>query len=209
MSDIQAMKYRLVGAVVIIVGFALVWWLMLDHEAHRRVKEEQADIPAQTFEVERFDIDEPKPLGIKPQDQKEPEIEITADVNSTNTSDISKSAKKQEVQSTVASSAVKTSTMASKSNAYSALDQKGLPESWVIQLASVKNRENAQQLQRKLLSSSYPAYIRTIHTDEGELHRVLVGPKLDRAKAEKTATSIEKEFGIKGIIVRFQTGYEK
>lgn len=235
MSDIQAIKYRLVGAVVIVVGFALVWWLMLDHEARRRIQEEQADLPPQTFEVERFDIDEPQPLGIRPKPDGAGVVEREASKNSEEipTQDLPTAVMSQEPEEAAPVTEVKpakpvasaveakkpvevkkavdtgATSIAAKTNSYSALDEKGLPESWVIQLASVKNRENAQQLQRKLLASSYPAYVKSVSTADGTIHRVLVGPKLSRQKAEETARAIEKEFRIKGIIVRFQTGYEQ
>lgn len=236
MSDIQAIKYRLVGAVVIVIGFALVWWLMLDHEAHRRIKEDQAELPPQTFEIERFDIDEPQSLGIRPEEGKvagqvEEGVEeirteaLPAGVISPHPKEAAAATVVEKLPETTAATAKspepvkpevkpkpvvkeKASTVPA-TNSYSALDKQGLPESWVIQLASVKSRENAQQLQRRLLASSYPAYVKSVNTAEGTLHRVLVGPKLSRQKAQETAAAIEKEFRIKGMIVRFQTGYEQ
>ncbi len=227
MSDIQAIKYRLVGAVVIVIGFASMWWLMLDHEAHRRIKNEHLDIPPQTMAIERFDIEEPKPLGIRPQEAggvaESRALAEDKSVKNANSEEI----KTTDIKSTVISppqeeqpvpnepkiaeekSVPASATIAKKTDSYSALDEKGLPEAWVLQLASLKSEENARQLQRKLLASSYPAYIKSITRDDGVSYRVLVGPKLSHEKAVEMSKAIEKELGIKSMVLKFQTGYEQ
>jgi DedD protein len=218
MSDIQAIKYRLVGAVVIVVGFSCVWWLLLDHEEHRRIQETQVEIPQKSFSVERFDIDKPKPLGLHPQTKAlEPEkiksdvnniaaVEIKEDVITPVTHNEEKPAV-QQIEKTP--EPAKPAAPAVKNTSFSSLDEKGLPEAWVLQLASLKSQENAKQLQKKLLNSSYPAYVKSVKTADGVIYRVLVGPKLDRTKAEQMAKSIETEHAMKSIIVKYQTGYEQ
>jgi DedD protein len=100
-------------------------------------------------------------------------------------------------------------TPAPKSASYAALDAKGVPEAWVIQLASLKSKENAQKLQKELLGYGFPAYVKSVNKADGVSFRVLVGPKLNRQKAEEMAKAIEKKQGSKGMIVKFQAGYEQ
>jgi len=248
MSDIQSIKYRLVGAVVIVIGFALLWSILLDHDAKRKVKDNQLTIPAQTFNVERFDIKDPKnidiegeelPVSVADTDAAKPTPE-NADIEQTkagvkdSVADPEPSAKTAPVASVKEVAPLKPSipapakvteapapkplatndkaaveVKAAASGTYSALDGKGLPEAWVLQLASVKNKDNAQELQKKLIASNFPAYIKSATTADGLSYRVLVGPKLSREKAEMMARDIEKKHGIKGIIVRFQAAYER
>lgn len=245
MSDIQTIKYRLVGAVVIVIGFALLWSLLLDHEAKRKVNEKQLDIPPQTFNVERFDIKDPQnavaitdeelPVTVDDSDSSTAQSESIQSVETPKAETV-KVVEKTVVQavqekpeatqtpkavSTPVVAAVKKAPLPSSAppkqsvvvekaaTSYSKLDDKGLPEAWVLQLASVKNEQNALDLKNKLISANFPAYVKSINTADGISYRVLVGPKLSREKAEIMANDIEKQKGIKGIIVRFQVGYER
>lgn len=221
MSDIQAIKYRLVGAVVIVVGFSCVWWLMLDHEEHRRIQETQVEMPEKAFVVERFNIDEPKPLGLHPKTNvlenspvgmdSSSNVVIKEDVITPVTQQDKPVAPPAEVVKPIVKKAVevKPVTPVEKNTHFSALDEKGMPEAWVLQLASLKSQENAKQLKNKLINTSYPAYVKEVSTADGVIYRVLVGPKLDRTKAEQMAKAIEKEHKMKSIIVKYQTGYKQ
>lgn len=80
------------------------------------------------------------------------------------------------------------------------LDAAGLPVSWSIQLASLSSRANADALVQKLRSGGYNAYLRSV---DG-MHRVFVGPLIDRAEADKLRDQLERQQKLKGFVVRFQ-----
>ncbi|HET8707543.1 MAG TPA: SPOR domain-containing protein [Pseudomonadales bacterium] len=73
---------------------------------------------------------------------------------------------------------------------------------WTIQLASISNADNAKTLRDKLVAKGHRAYIK----QSGNVTRVLVGPELkkERAEAELQAIAADKEFGIKGMLIRYQ-----
>ena len=64
MSNSQSVKYRLIGALVIVFSFSLAWLLLLDHDVQRH-QDWQSSMPKKV-DVERFDID--KPVKSAPQE---------------------------------------------------------------------------------------------------------------------------------------------
>lgn len=82
----------------------------------------------------------------------------------------------------------------------SKVDANGLSVSWSVQLASLSNRANADNLQKTLRTQGYNAYIRT---SDG-VNRVFVGPLIERAEADRLRDQLDKQQKLKGIVVRFQ-----
>ncbi|MCF5709141.1 SPOR domain-containing protein [Pseudomonas syringae] len=82
----------------------------------------------------------------------------------------------------------------------SGVDANGLSVSWSVQLASMSNRANADNLQKTLRTQGYNAYIRTA---DG-VNRVFVGPLIERSEADRLRDQLDKQQKLKGIVVRFQ-----
>lgn len=80
------------------------------------------------------------------------------------------------------------------------LDANALPVTWSVQLASLSNRDNALALQKTLRAQGYNAYVRTF---EGK-NRVLVGPVIERAEANRLRDQLHRQHKLDGIVVRFQ-----
>lgn len=87
-----------------------------------------------------------------------------------------------------------------KPTAPAGVDANGLSVSWSVQLASMSNRANADNLQKTLRAQGYNAYIRTA----GGVNRVFVGPLIERAEADRLRDQLDKQQKLKGIVVRFQ-----
>lgn len=82
----------------------------------------------------------------------------------------------------------------------SRVDANGLSVSWSVQVASLANRASAENLQKKLRSQGYNAYIRTA---DGK-NRVFVGPLIERAEADRLRDLLSRQQNLKGFVVRFQ-----
>lgn len=80
----------------------------------------------------------------------------------------------------------------------------GLPEAWVIQVASLSNKEAAEKLRNELQGEGYKAYIRSISTDKGTVTRVFIGPKLERKEAMAIKSEIDKRLKVHALVKRFQ-----
>lgn len=97
----------------------------------------------------------------------------------------------------VAAAPASASTLSADTNR---VDSNGLSITWAVQLASLSNRANADNLQKTLRTAGYNAYIRTA---DG-VNRVFVGPLIERAEADRLRDQLEKQQKIKGIVVKFQ-----
>ena len=80
------------------------------------------------------------------------------------------------------------------------LDAQGLPQSWVVQLASFKSEANAMALRNKLIKAKYAAYLQT----SGDNYRIFVGPVNTRDEAEKLKTKLKKGYKLSGFIVTYK-----
>ncbi len=82
-------------------------------------------------------------------------------------------------------------------------------EAWVVQLGSFSDKANVHKLIKQLREKGFSAYTREVKTGQGVLLRVLVGPELRRADADKTAAKLQKTLNIKGMVVRADEGRNK
>jgi DedD protein len=75
---------------------------------------------------------------------------------------------------------------------------------WVIQVASLRSAESAQQLRDRLQSQGYKAYVRSVTINGNDVSRVYIGPKLDRSAAEAIKADIDRELHVNSLVLRFQ-----
>lgn len=80
------------------------------------------------------------------------------------------------------------------------LDGAGLPQSWSIQLASLSNRDNADRLLKRLRGAGYKAYVRS----SGSSNRVLVGPMIEKAEAQRLLKKLNAQYKVEGQLVQFK-----
>ncbi len=84
------------------------------------------------------------------------------------------------------------------------LDEKGVPESWSLQMGVFANRDNAKALVQRLQKLGYKAYSR--HWDQGggkNMDGVYVGPMVYRKDLIKLRANLKKKVNIKGVLVRY------
>lgn len=84
------------------------------------------------------------------------------------------------------------------------LDRAGLPQSWVVQLASFAEVDNARNLLARLQRAGYKAYIRSVVGAQGERSRVLVGPWVVRARADEMQAQLQQQFQLAGMVVSYE-----
>ena len=76
---------------------------------------------------------------------------------------------------------------------------------WVVQLGSFSETANALGLLNRVRAKGYAAFVETVKLDGGRSTRVYIGPELLRAKALKAQKQLEREFGMKGLLLRYPT----
>ena len=174
-------RQRLVGALVLIC-LAVILWPIVFSNSVKPVVDRQTQIPPMP-QLEKYTIPEPqKPKGIEP-------------VNTDTIAEPPKAvAKKQQV--------VEQSKAAVKQEA--ALDKRGLPVSWVLQVASLSQLKSAQDLVNKLKKEGYKSYSTTVNVDNKKVFRVFVGPKFKKEELEKARKRIDKAHKVGSRIVRYK-----
>ncbi|MGH8476841.1 MAG: SPOR domain-containing protein [Methylococcales bacterium] len=73
--------------------------------------------------------------------------------------------------------------------------------SWIIQVGSFSNEENANSLRDQLRKKGYPVYVESATTQGTVKFRVRVGPELDRQRALDQRDRIASLFKVKGIVL--------
>ena len=86
------------------------------------------------------------------------------------------------------------------------LDGRGLPRAFSVQLAAFRERDNARALRQRLLDDGYDAYMIEEGSGEATLHRVAVGPRIDRDAAVRLQAELAERYQLEGLVVRFVIG---
>lgn len=163
----ERLKHRLLGATILIaLGVLLLPGFFRDKEAYTVNTDSQ--IPAKPS-ITAVDFDGPTPVeNIEP--AEDPATMFVPD--------------ELPVE-------VVTSSMAS-----SAATVADLPDAWVVQVGSFGQKEAAEKLLKTLQSEGHKTYLRSVITDKGTMHRLFVGPKIDKEDAIKTKSIIDKQLRV-------------
>lgn len=209
----DGLKQRLIGALVL-TGIAVIFLPGFFKEQQLHQVDTRSQIPPRP-ETRPIVIEAPRPV----QDNQLPEDPDTLFMPESDqpvaddlaqleqsyaTSSVLSSDESREAVSSSSSSEV----MASSSEmlaASSAPDSDPLatPEAWVVQVASLRSAESAQQLRKKLQERGYKAYVRLAQTSQGQVSRVFIGPKIDKALAEAVKAEIDPAFKVNSLVLKF------
>jgi DedD protein len=174
-------RQRLVGAVVL-TCLALILWPIIFSESSRPLVDRRSQIPPMP-QFEKYSVPAPKkPANVEP---------VTTNVQ------IDSPSKAAVIQKTS-----KTGQAARKQDIK--LDQRGLPEPWVLQVASFSQEKNADTLVAKLKKNGYKAFFTSEKNKEKTLSRVFVGPKFKKTELDKMRKEIDKTYKVKSLIVRYE-----
>jgi len=79
----------------------------------------------------------------------------------------------------------------------------GTPKAWVLQIASFREKDSAENLRAKLAQQKYEAYTRVVSYKNGTVHRVYVGPKLDKESLLLQKAAIERDLNLQTLVLPF------
>lgn len=195
MNDI--LKQRLVGA-LILVALGVVFWPIIFVEPGGRPEADQARIPPRP-EVDTTPIEPPDQVGLRPPQQvlaRDSQLEEGGEPESLPQPAL------EPVPEPVAEPAPQKRTR-SESPEKLAMDSQGVPVAWILQVASVSSADKAEQLRQRLLQKDRKAYTRKIRRNGKDLYRVYIGPKFERGRLEAMQAEVDREFGVKSMIVRY------
>lgn len=211
------MKQRLVGAMVLMSLGVIFLPSLFSREGDGRVAVNTQSLIPPKPDVRTIVIESPQATtqipAPSPNDAFQPDAESALseqEIESILNASTAKKAKDAKVSASkdLASKAPKTKEPSPKKSTPAPtptikLDKKGLPESWVIQIASFQSQSHADALNKKLLDKNYKAYVRSVKTSKGQFYRVLVGPYIDLSRAATAKKDIDKIYRLKSQILRF------
>ncbi len=75
--------------------------------------------------------------------------------------------------------------------------------SWVVQVASLSERDKAEALQMRLRANGFAAFVETGEANGRVTYRVKVGPMALKATAEETKVAIASDFALQGMVISY------
>lgn len=74
-------------------------------------------------------------------------------------------------------------------------------KSWIIQIGSFNQQQNAYEFRDKLRHNNFTAYVDSVTTKQGILYKLRVGPELDEKRAQQIKQRLEAQYKIKTLLV--------
>lgn len=198
----EGLKQRLVGAFVL-VALAVIFLPGIFREQQGHQVDTRSQIPVQPqVEIVEFTAPEPQ-QDVEP--APAPETMFLP-------SEVSEPEGVSNVTTVPASSAPASSAPASSAAAQSSssaappltLNEKGIPEAWVVQVVSLSNKAAAIKLRDELQADGYKAFVREVTTASGTFNRLFIGPKLDKAEAMAIKADLDKRLSVSAQVRRFE-----
>lgn len=195
----EALKKRMLGAVVLLAIAAILWPLVFDSAEEIKLSAESR-IPPKP-EVERWqpaEVPEPDASSVGWPDAK------TADETKTRSKVAVPAPKAEQPKANpvvAADVGEETNTRAVTAEA----EQKPLfRPAWVVQVATLSSGDSAKQLVQKLRTKDYRAYSEVAELSGKQAYRVLIGPKFDKRKALSIKQAIDKSEKVDSLVLNFR-----
>ena len=204
----QAVKQRLVGAMVLAAIAAVTLPVIFDAERPQGVQVPETIPPAPVYSPVVTQPAQPVALPAdRPTEEPVPVADMYAmsqDVDAKSAAEPASPLTEQKVVAAVAP-AVSTgkSVPAVPSAPGGKLNQHGTPEAWVVQVAALSDQKKVDALVAELKLRGHTVFTRTSVDSKGKTTRVYVGPKLDKAQALKIKQRIDSEQKLQTIVKPF------
>jgi DedD protein len=83
------------------------------------------------------------------------------------------------------------------------LDDRNMPEGWVVQVAAMSDQAKADIMIKQLREKGFRSFSMPGRTSTGKAVRVFIGPKLDKAEAMKIKQSVDATMGLQTMVVPY------
>ena len=83
------------------------------------------------------------------------------------------------------------------------IDDEGLAQFWVLQVATLASEARATEVVSNLKSQGYKGFYRGFVRGDETLFRVQIGPNAERARLQRLRPQIDKALGVKSEILRY------
>ncbi|MDE2090141.1 MAG: SPOR domain-containing protein [Gammaproteobacteria bacterium] len=179
-----ALKQRLIGAVVLVV-LAVIFVPMLLDESGSRTPPSAADTPVPAAPSS---VIPPPPPGPPPM-VKPPAPEPSVPPAHAPPAGVAPTAPAQAGSSTAGQRKSSNTDAGTRTTA------------WRVQVASFSDRAHALALRNKLRVKGYQAFVQEVHAGHRLMYRVLIGPGMNRTRADALQARLRKDMKLNGIVI--------
>lgn len=203
----ESVKHRLIGAAVL-TAIAVLFLPSFFKDRQQYQVNTDSQIPGRPS-ITAVDFNEPvQPEGIEP--APAPETMFVPESDESAVGDIAVTPP-AAMEASPPVTAVTTSQSASSVNVAAPepapelpLNAKGLPDAWVIQVASLSAQEAANKLRDQLQAEGHKAYVRAVPTAKGNIYRVYIGPRQDKAELLAIKSQLDKRLKVNSLVLPFK-----
>jgi DedD protein len=194
----RALKERIIGAAVLVIVVVLIVPVFLDGPEENEVVSTTVPLPGQSNQEMRTvvldrDRTDPVPAAIINGNNPAAAAPKPTVVATNDKPKVVVEAKVEQDRATAtpppAQEAKPATSAPAQSNTTTGSSATGM---WAVQLGSFSDQKNADRLAADLRKQGFAAFLITLQTDSGELHRVRIGPQKDRASADAMAERLGK-----------------
>lgn len=181
----EALKKRLIGAAVLVSLAVIFVPMLLEEETVIDTGIHTTNIP----EKPAVTVNQ-KPLTIEQVEQKRESVDFGNSIKPQKDTEVREiNEKTAETESTSGKQVPVTTRV-------------GLT-SWMVQVGSFSNQDNARKIVDKLRKAGYDTHLETAQVKSSTVYRVRVGPEIDHNLAEKNARDISKKFFVNAKVIRY------
>ncbi|WP_331352218.1 SPOR domain-containing protein [Cellvibrio sp. UBA7671] len=200
----ESVKHRLIGAAVL-AAIAVLFLPSFFKDRQQYQVDTSSHIPGRPS-ITAVDFNEPtRPEGIEPAPAPETMF-VPDEAESVPVAEVLPS--EQAIVAPVATSSWQSAS--SKSAATDAsvpvipLNAQGLPDTWVIQVASLSAQAAANKLRDQLQADGHKAYVRAVPSANATIYRVFIGPKQDKSEALAIKSQLDKRLKVNSLVLPFK-----
>ncbi len=204
----ESVKHRLIGAAVL-TAVAVLFLPSFFKDRQQYQVNTDSQIPGRPS-ITAVDFNEPQqPEGIEsapapeamfvPENSEAPVTELAVPPPET-----AEAKPAQQSASSVSVSAQASSAAKADQVPALPLNAQGLPEAWVIQVASLSSQEGANKLRDQLQAEGHKAYVRAVPSANGNIYRVFIGPRQDKAQLQAIKTQLDKRLKVNSLVLPFK-----
>jgi len=200
----ESVKHRLIGAAVL-AAIAVLFLPSFFKDRQQYQVDTGSHIPSRPS-ITAVDFNEPmQPEGVEPAPVPETmfvpdETEVAPVVQAPPVEQSAPAAASvSSVQSSVSSVAITEPSVPAMP-----LNAQGLPDTWVIQVASLSAQAAANKLRDQLQADGHKAYVRSVPGASATIYRVFIGPKQDKAQALAIKSQLDKQLKVNSLVLPFK-----
>jgi len=200
----ESVKHRLIGAAVL-AAIAVLFLPSFFKDRQQYQVDTSTHIPGRPS-ITAVDFNEPKrPEGIEPAPAPETMF-VPDETESVSAAQIPPAEDAVVTTEVLASSQLVSSSSAASDAAVPVmpLNTQGLPDTWVVQVASLSVQEAANKLRDQLQADGHKAYVRSALGANATIYRVFIGPKQDKAQAMAIKAQLDKRLKVNSLVLPFK-----